>query len=132
MARKLIRVAVATVACLSLAAEPAVAHTFSEGTTLSGKRALGRKRALIFGTLSDGQCKRGKTIQLVNAKTGGVKATDVTDKEGEYRFKVRRGKRTKRFYARFQGSVETSYQHSHTCRGSQSRIIKVKRRRPRR
>ena len=131
MARKLTRVAVATVACLSLAAEPAVAHTFSEGTTLTAKRALGKRRALIFGNLSDGQCKNGKTVQLVNAKTGGVKATDVTDKDGEYRFKVRRGKRTKRFYTRFQGSVETSYQHSHTCRGSQSNTVKIKRRRRR-
>ena len=131
MARKVVRVAVATVACLSLAAEPAVAHTFSEGTTLSAKRALGRKRALIFGTLSDGQCRQGKTIQLVNAKTGAVKKTDVTDREGEYRFKVRRGKRTKRFFARFQGTVETNYQHSHTCQGSQSKIVKIKRRRRR-
>ena len=131
MGRKLTRVTVAAVACLSLAAEPAAAHVFNESTTLSAERALGRRRALIFGVLSDGQCKRGKTVQLVNARTGGVKATDVTDREGEYRFKVRRGKRTKRFFVRFQGTVETSYGHSHTCGASQSRIVKIRRRRNR-
>lgn len=130
MARKIATLVVAGVASLSLVAEPAVAHTFSESTSLSVNRTLTKRRAIIFGSLTDGQCKARQTIELVNAKTGAIKRTDVTDNNGEYGFKVRRGKKTKKFFARFPGSVETSYEHSHTCQASQSGIVKVKRRRP--
>lgn len=119
---------------LLLAATSAQAHVVTAPTTLTIKKAPGPPvdkgdKVLIFGRLnsSEAACRAGEVVQLFRKKRGPDKriGTDVTDAEGEYRFKLR-PERSLRLYTRFDGSVDSNYGHSHTCQGSQSETVRVK------
>ena len=112
---------------------PAVAHVFSADTSIrarmvpSGTVTKG-ERVLVFGRLRSGQavCRQGKTVQLMRRRPGAdtVLRSDTTDAEGEYRFRIK-ARKDMTVYVAFRGSVESSYGHSHTCRGSSSRGLQV-------
>jgi hypothetical protein len=119
---------------LMLTATSAQAHVFTAGTTLTAKKAPGPPtdpgdKVLIFGKLKSAQadCRAGETVALFKKKRGPDRrlGTDVTDSEGEYRFKLRPN-RSMRVYTRFAGSVDSSYGHSHTCQGSTSDTVRVR------
>ena len=126
MARRGIVLLLSAVVSLSMVGE-AAAHTFNRSTSIKVKRIVTVKKVVVTGELTGNECQAGKTVQLVKA-SGAVKKTAVTDNEGEFLFKVRRGKRSKRFVVRFQGTSETNYGHSHVCGASESKSIKIPRR----
>jgi hypothetical protein len=112
----------------------AEAHVSNVSTSLSINKSPRRavdagRKVIIFGDLSsaNADCVRNQEITLFRKKRGPDRrlGTDQTDNEGEYRFKIR-PRRTRRYYTRFAGSVETSYGHSHTCQASRSRTIRVR------
>lgn len=127
--------AITLVAVLAIFAFPlgAYAHVSTAGTSLRIKKVPGPPidqgdKVLIFGKLKspDANCKAGKEVRLFRKRPGPdrPRGTDLTDAEGEYRFKLRPG-RTLKLYTRFNGTVDTSYGHSHTCQGSTSEVIRV-------
>jgi hypothetical protein len=133
MARRVAAIAVFTVLGLLVFPLSAGAHVSTAGTSLSIKKAPGPPidrgdKLVVFGKLksSDATCKTGKTVNLFRKKRGPDKnlGSDLTDAEGEYRFKLR-PRRTMKLYTRFNGTVTTSYGHSHTCQASQSKTIRV-------
>jgi hypothetical protein len=134
MSRRL--AAIAVISILGLLAFPlsAGAHVSTAGTSLTIKKVPGPPvdrgdKVLVFGKLKSGDaaCKTGKTVTLFRKKRGPDRrlGTDLTDAEGEYRFKLR-PRRTMRLYTRFNGTVTTSYGHSHTCQASRSKTKPVK------
>lgn len=134
MARRTGFVAVATFLGLLLLASSAGAHVSTAPTTLTIKKAPQQPvdpgdKVIVFGKLKspDASCRPGKEIDLFRKKPGTDRllATDRTDAEGEYRFRVRPN-RTIKVYTRFDGSVDSTYGHSHTCTGDRSRTIKIK------
>lgn len=118
------------VLCLAFCLLPASwssAHTFSAGTSLSSRDVPSGAvdkgdRVLVFGKLKSAQatCRAGETVEL--RRKSRTLGTDVTDAEGEYRFRIR-VRKDMRVFVQFDGSVETSYGHSHTCRGSNSKSV---------
>lgn len=130
------RMAIAVITILGLLAIPlsASAHVSTAGTSLTIKKAPGPPvdkgdKVIVFGKLKSGDatCRTGKTVNLFRKKPGPDRnlGSDLTDAEGEYRFKLRPNK-TMKLYTRFNGTVTTSYGHSHTCQASRSRTIPVK------
>ncbi len=105
------------------------AHTFVKDTSLSiGKVPSGDTapgdQVLVHGRLKPAACRAQQRIALVNLETHSVLKTDKTDAQGEYSFTLH-PKHDMRVRARFGGSVETSYGHSHTCNKSKSSILHI-------
>jgi hypothetical protein len=133
MARKVAASLIAAVLGLLLTPLSAGAHVSTAPTSLSIKKAPGPPidrgdKVVVFGKVksADANCRAGKTIHLFRKKRGPDRrlGKDLTDAEGEYRFKLR-PRRSMRLYTRFRGSVATSYGHSHTCTASKSKTIRV-------
>jgi phosphate-selective porin len=134
MARRLAAIAVFTILGLLSFPLSAGAHVSTAGTSLTVKKAPGPPvdrgdKVIVFGKLKSGDatCRTGKTVTLFRKKPGRDRnmGTDLTDAEGEYRFKLR-PRRTMKLYTRFNGTVTTSYGHSHTCQASQSKTIRAR------
>lgn len=134
MARRVAAIAVFTVLGLLVFPLSAGAHVSTAGTSLSIKKAPGPPidrgdKLVVFGKLksSDATCINAKTVNLFRKKRGPDKnlGSDLTDAEGEYRFKLR-PRRSMKLYTRFNGTVTTSYGHSHTCQASQSKTIRAR------
>lgn len=137
MPRKMAALVIAVAVGLLLFPLSAAAHVSTAPTSLTIKKVPGPPidrgdRVLVFGKLKspDSNCRGGQTVHLFKKKPGADRrlGTDQTDAEGEYRFRLRPN-RTLKLYTRFQGSVDTSYGHSHTCEPSKSKNKKVKVRR---
>ena len=111
----------------------ATAHTFVASTSLtihkvpSGKVAKGTTM-VVYGKLKSDHkvCREDQLIKLMKVRQGEdkVKAKDRTDTEGEYFFTFN-AKKDQKLYTKFSKVVETSYGHSHTCKGSTSKTIKI-------
>jgi hypothetical protein len=111
-----------------------LAHVFDAGTSVKARRiptgtVERRARVLVVGKLqsSVAACRQGELVEL--KRRARTLRTDLTDAEGEFRFKIR-PRKTIRVFVQFDGSVETSYGHSHTCGGSRSQNIRLKVERP--
>ena len=103
------------------------AHTFVKETSLSIGKLPSRVTApgdkvVVHGVLGPKACRAEQTIALVNVRNHKVFKTDKTDAQGEYSFTLH-PKHDRSVRARFGGSVETSYGHSHTCGKSKSEIL---------
>jgi hypothetical protein len=131
MVRRYVGMFLGTLLLLTLVPATSQAHVASIGTSLGiGKAPSGPsrpgKKVVIFGRLkaSEQNCKEGQVVRLFRRRPGPDPqiGRDVTDAEGEYRF-VKRPGRDQRVYTRFNGAVETSYGHSHTCLASRSRNL---------
>jgi hypothetical protein len=111
----------------------ALAHTFVASTTLTihkvptGKVAKGTTM-VVYGKLKSDheKCRNDKVVKLMKVRQGEdkVKAKDHTDSEGEYFFTFN-AKKDQTLYTKFSKFVETSYGHSHTCKGDRSKDVKI-------
>jgi hypothetical protein len=106
-----------------------LAHVLNTNTSLTIRRIPGGDvekgtRVLIFGKLKSSQagCRSGESVKL--QRKGRLLRTDRTDAEGEYRFKLPIRKDS-RLSVVFDGSIETSYGHSHGCNASRSRSLLI-------
>jgi hypothetical protein len=131
MARRYVGMILGTLLLLALVPATSQAHVANIATSLGiGKAPSGAseagKKVVIFGRLkaSEQDCKEGQTVRLFRRRPGPDKqiGKDVTDADGEYGF-VKRPGRDQRVYTKFNGAVETSYGHSHTCAASKSRAL---------
>jgi hypothetical protein len=134
MVAKLRLPAAAVLAVMVLAGGVANAHVANIGTSLgvqkSPKRAVQpRARVLIFGMLKspNDDCVANQQVKLFRRRPGPdrLMGTTVTDGEGEYVFR-RRFPTSRTVYTRFQGDVESSYGHSHTCQPDRSRNLRIR------
>jgi hypothetical protein len=114
-------------------AEVAVAHTFVAGTSLTINKVPGGSvnkgtTVVIYGKLKSSHafCREDQVVRLMKVRPGSDKLLhkDRTDAEGEYLF-VRTAKKDQKLYTKFKKVTETSYGHSHTCKGSRSKTIKI-------
>lgn len=121
------------VSLLVLVGGVANAHVANIGTSLgvqkSPKGAVDPgKRVLLFGKLKSAmvECRADQQVKLFRKRPGPDRriGTTVTDGEGEYLFRRRFGADAS-VYTRFQGAVEASYGHSHTCQPSRSRNLRI-------
>jgi hypothetical protein len=111
----------------------AQAHTFVAATSLNardvpaGVVAAG-SRVMVIGRIRSARsaCETGKRVTLFERRPGAdrVIATDRTDGDGEFSF-VLRPRRDLVVYARFGGSLATSYGHRHLCRADSSANVRV-------
>jgi hypothetical protein len=131
MARRYVGIILGTLLLLALVPATSQAHVANIGTSLGiGKAPSGAtnpgQKVIIFGRLkaAEQDCKEGQTVRLFRRRPGPDRqiGKDVTDADGEYGF-VKRPGRDRRVYTRFEGAVETSYGHSHTCLASRSRNL---------
>jgi hypothetical protein len=129
--RRFLLTAVALIAFVCAGA--ASAHVIDARTQLTIDRVPGGKvdpgkRVVVFGKLRSSAtvCRPRKLIELRERRPGRdpVLDKDRTDAEGEYRF-VLRPKRDLVVYARFAGTLTSSYGHRHRCRGDNSRRIRI-------
>jgi hypothetical protein len=128
MKRIAIGAAAAVLLLATMLPDPALAHFFSAKTSLTihkvptGVTAPGAT-VLIYGKLRSPRpaCRFDKVVKLMKVRPGADKvlSRDRTDREGEYLF-VREPKRDQTLYTRFSRTLQTSYGHSHRCRGSRS------------
>jgi hypothetical protein len=118
---------------VSVLGEVATAHTFVATTSLGINKAPGGSvkkgtTVVIYGKLKSSKalCREDQVVRLMKARSGDDKllAKDRTDAEGEYLF-VRTAKKDMKVYTKFKKVTETSYGHSHTCKGSKSKTIKI-------
>jgi hypothetical protein len=125
---------VAVVALIAGAgAGAASAHVIDARTNVTIARVPGGKidpgrRVVVYGSLRSAAatCRGRKFIELRERRRGvdPVLARDRTDADGEYRF-VLRPRRDLVVYARFAGSLVSSYGHRHRCRSDNSRAIRI-------
>jgi hypothetical protein len=108
------------------------AHTFvtqprvSINKSPAGATAPG-DRVLIFGKVKGRNlCTDHRQVTLFRTRSGADESmgTDRTDREGEYRFAIRPHV-DGLFYVSIRGLRDTSYGHSHRCRGDRSPSIFV-------
>ena len=105
-----------------------VAHTFTYRTQLTlnvSERHIERGEYVIFfGRLKADHkdCRSHQVVRLY--RDGNQVDTTTTDDDGEYRFR-RRVFDTARWQVRFGGSVSGTHPHSHTCKKSESKSVKV-------
>jgi hypothetical protein len=79
-------------------------------------------RVVIFGDVKGrGFCTDGRQVTLFRSRPGADErvGTDRTDNDGEYRFVIR-PQADGSFYVRIGPRRQTSYGHSHRCRGDRS------------
>jgi hypothetical protein len=108
------------------------AHTFvSQPTVGIDKSPAGPTdrgdRVVIFGKVKGRNlCTDGRVVRLVRSPSLSNQPvdTDRTDNEGEYRF-VLFPRTDGSFYVRLPGLHDTSYGHSHRCRGDRSPSVIV-------
>jgi hypothetical protein len=84
-------------------------------------------RVLIFGDVKGrSRCTDNRQVTLFRLRPGPNEnvATDRTDNEGEYRFAIR-PQADGSFYVRIRGLRDSSYGHSHRCRGDRSPSVFV-------
>lgn len=83
-------------------------------------------RVLIHGRLKPQACQEGQRIRLMKVVPGPneVLKSDRTDGNGEYSFRLHPDNDMK-VYARFAGSVDDTYAHSHTCLKSTSEKLTI-------
>jgi hypothetical protein len=84
-------------------------------------------RVVIFGDVKGRSfCTDGRIVTLFRGRPGPDEriGTDRTDNDGEYRFVIR-PQSDGSFYVRIGGRRNTSYGHSHRCRGDRSPSIFV-------
>ncbi len=127
MRRKALLVAVVSGLLLtSVFAGFASANVWEKSTSLSidkspsGQTAPGHL-VQIQGRLRPHACEAGKKIRLMKVEEGPDRLlqTDTTNANGEYAFRLHPN-HDMNVYARFAGSVKTSYGLSHTCLKSTS------------
>jgi hypothetical protein len=111
----------------------ALAHTFVASTSLTIHKVPGGvtnpgATVVVYGKLRSVRplCRSDRVVKLMRARPGAdqLLAKDRTDSEGEYIF-IRHPRRDQHIYTRFSGFFQTSYGHSHRCRGSFSSILFV-------
>ena len=109
------------------------AHVFESTTTLgvakTPSRAVERgARVVVHGRLrsSRGACRAGKLVRLFLQRPGADRlvASDRTDGDGEYGIVVRPAA-DMTVYARFGGSSDSAYGHSHVCAGDSSSRLRI-------
>lgn len=108
------------------------AHTFvSQPKVTINKSPTGAvdpgDRVLIFGKVKGRNlCTDRREVTLFRVRPGADErvGTDRTDNEGEYRFAIR-PQSDGTFYVRLRGLRQTSYGHSHRCRGDRSPSVSV-------
>jgi hypothetical protein len=108
------------------------AHTFvSEPRVTINKSPSGATdagdRVLIFGDVKGRTlCRANREVTLFRSRPGADEqvGTDRTDREGEYRFAIR-PQADGSFYVRLRGLRDTSYGHSHRCKGDRSPSVFV-------
>jgi hypothetical protein len=109
------------------------AHNFTASPQLriakvpAGATAPGA-RIFVFGRIVSSQpfCKSNRKVRLFRMRPGrdAVIGTDLTDREGEYRF-VRQPRRDQTVYTVIVRRVHTSYGHSHICRADRSGNLRI-------
>jgi hypothetical protein len=128
MKRPFVALGVATIMVLALLPDTASAHTFVASPRLTiNKVPAGAtdpgERIVIYGKILSRRvlCRNARVVRLLRAVSGPdvLLATDITDREGEYRF-VRRPRRDQTLYTTIRRLVRTSYGHSHVCRRARS------------
>ena len=93
-----------------------------EGTTARGAKTI------VYGRIVSSRsfCKANRRVRLFRVRPGLDRflGSDLTDREGEYRF-VRRPRRDQTVYTVIVRRVSTSYGHSHICRADRSRNLRI-------
>lgn len=106
----------------------AAAHTFTDNTSLTLKVSdtnVQRGDYVVFSGHLRAHHKRCRSHQVVGLyKDGVLIRTTTTDSTGFYRFRIRVTS-TGTYQVRFAGFVGGTHPHSHTCRPSRSRRVKV-------
>ena len=108
--------------------ETAVAHQFSDRTRLTlnvSDRSVQRGDTVTFSGRLIAKHRRCRAHRVVGLYRNGVKVDQTrTSGRGFYSFK-RKLFRTARWQVRFAGRVSGTHPHSHTCRPSRSKKIRV-------
>jgi hypothetical protein len=125
---KLLGTVVGVILLSAIAMPNALAHTFVAGSTISiastpkGPVEKGTD-VLIFGKVGSdhSSCKKGRVVELFKVRSGHDKllGKDRTDADGEYGFR-RTIKRNQAFRTKVLRRLDTSYGHSHDCKGAGS------------
>lgn len=108
--------------------DAAVAHTFSDRTRLTlevSDRHVDRGDRVVFSGRLKAEHAVCRNHRVVKLYRDGQKVDQTqTNSNGSYQFK-RNVFRTARWQVRFGGYVEGTHPHSHTCRQSESKRVKV-------
>ena len=106
----------------------AVAHTFRDRTQLTlnvSDRNVDRGDYVVFSGRLKADHKECRAHRIVELYRDGVKVDQTqTNDDGEYRFR-RRVFDDHRWQVRFGGFVGGTHPHSHTCKESESKRVKV-------
>ncbi len=109
---------------------PAGAHVSESRITLSvDDHSVRKNQSVIFyGKLRNAhrKCRAGEEVQLKRVRTGVI-ATDVTDSDGEFRFKLDPQPNRGKFFARYRGKGRFGYGNKHKCSAAQSDIVRIRR-----
>ena len=108
----------------------ALAHFDDSRVSLnvSDRTVSGDQRVVFFGRLRNAhdRCVGNELIQL-KRKGSGVVATDRTDGDGEFRFRINPRPNRGRYFAHYGGKGRFGYNNNHRCGADNSRTIRIRR-----
>jgi hypothetical protein len=122
----------AAAALVVAGALPASAHSVESHVSLDVSDRTVRRGQVItfFGKLTTEahkrRCQRGAEVHLIRKGTGPV-ATDTTDNQGEFSFRIDPRPNRGRYFARYEGSGRFGYNNQHRCEADESRVIRIRR-----
>ena len=120
-------------AALTMGIVPAGAH-FAESRInpfdVSDRSVKKNQEIVFFGKLRNRhrKCRAEEEVELVRRRTGVVDV-DITDDEGEFRFKQDPQPNRGRYFARYRGKGRFGYGDQHRCSRAVSEVIRIRRQR---